>query len=80
MTKNDNVDSFQSHIHVHVLTQTQIENEAGCTDLQIIRVERDICCGGQLSPAFKLYWRKPGPISSLIRTNGVRKGQTKYPV
>ena len=40
--KNGNVDSFQSHIHVHVLTQTQIEKEAGCTGLQIIGVERDI--------------------------------------
>ena len=37
-------------------------------------------CGGQLSPAFKLYWRRPGPISSPICTNGVRKGQAQYPV
>ena len=42
MPKDGNVDTFQSHIHVHVLTQTQTENEASCTDLQIIRVERDI--------------------------------------
>ena len=37
-------------------------------------------CGGQLSLAFKLHWRRPGPISSLICTNGIRKGQAQYPV
>ena len=37
-------------------------------------------CGGQLSPVFKLYWRRTGPISSPIRTNGVRRGQAQYPV
>ena len=37
-------------------------------------------CGAELSLAFKLYWRRPAPISSLIRTNGVRKGQAQYPV
>ena len=37
-------------------------------------------CGGQLSPAIKLHWRRPGPISSPICTNGVRKGQSQYPV
>ena len=53
--KNDNFDSFQSHIHVHVLTQTQTqtENEAGCTDLQIIRVERDIYIGGMVSNVYE---------------------------
>ena len=40
-----------------------------------------IChCGGQLNPAFKLHWRRPGPISSLICINSVRKGQAQYPV
>ena len=37
-------------------------------------------CGGQLNPAFKLHWRRPGPISSLICTNSVRKGKAQYPV
>ena len=37
-------------------------------------------CVGQSSPAFKLYWRRSCPISSLIRTNDVRKGQAQYPV
>ena len=40
--KNDNFDSFQSHIHVHVLTLIEKEKEAGCTGLQIIGVEKDI--------------------------------------
>ena len=40
--KNDNFDSFQSHIHVHVLTLIEIEKEVGCTGLQIIGVEKDI--------------------------------------
>ena len=39
-----------------------------------------IYCGGQLYPIFKLHWRMPGPISSLICTNSVRKGQAQYPV
>ena len=37
-------------------------------------------CGGQLYPVFKLHWRRPGPISSLICTNSVRKGQAQYPI
>ena len=43
--KNGNVDAFQSHMHVHVLTQkmqTEIKKEVGCTGLQIIGVQRDI--------------------------------------
>ena len=30
-------------------------------------------CGGQLYHVFKLHWRRPGPISSLICTNSVKK-------
>ena len=37
-------------------------------------------CGGQLSPAFKLHWRRPGPISNPICTNGVRNGQAQCPI
>ena len=33
-----------------------------------------IYCGDQLYPVFKLRWRRPGPISSLICTNSVKKG------
>ena len=41
---------------------------------------RVLTCGGQLSPAFKLYWVRSGLISSPIRTNDVRMGQAQYPV
>ena len=37
-------------------------------------------CGDQLNPVFKLHYRRPGPISNLICTNSVRKGQAQYPV
>ena len=47
---------------------------------QIIRKNKKGKCGGQLNSAFKLHWRRPGPISSLICTNSVRKGQAQYPV
>ena len=39
-----------------------------------------IYCGAQLYPVFKLHWRRPDPISSLICTNRVRKGQAQYSV
>ena len=42
MSKDGNVDAFQSHIHVRVLTQTQIEKEVGSNGLQIIGMEGDI--------------------------------------
>ena len=42
MSKDGNVDAFQSHIRVRVLTQTQIEKEVGSSGLQIIGMEGDI--------------------------------------
>ena len=42
MPKDGNVDAFQSHIHVRVLTQTQIGKEVGSSGLQIIGMEGDI--------------------------------------
>ena len=42
MPKDGNVDAFQSHIHVRVLTQTQTGKKVGSSGLQIIGMEGDI--------------------------------------
>ena len=37
-------------------------------------------CGDQLYPVFKLRWKRPGPISDLICTSCVKRGQAQCPI
>ena len=39
-----------------------------------------IYCGDQLYSVFKIRWKRPGPISNLIYTSCVRKGQVQCPI
>ena len=37
-------------------------------------------CGDQLYPVLKPRWKRPGPISDLICTSCVRRGQAQCPI
>ena len=37
-------------------------------------------CGGQLYPVLKPRWKRPGPVSDLICTGCVRRGQAQHPI
>ena len=37
-------------------------------------------CGGQLYPVLKPRWKRPGPVSDLICTGCMRRGQAQRPI
>ena len=56
-----------SYLTAHSEKYIRIESECRAS-VQIVLCNSFLYtnCGGQLSPTFKLYWRRPDPISSLI--------------